>query len=346
MSDIVHPSHYNAGKIEVWDFTTDWNMDFLLGNVIKYVCRAGLKEGVNPLKDLRKAEQYLAKKIKVIELDMATVVAVSDQQGGDEPDEKPEQPPITPDVKAAVTAVVVGTAIAATTRAEVHTQLKARREELPLANQEIAERLGTNAKRLRNIFGRPELYKIETLQGMIAQLEGLQEGLTDGELLILANNRTPEPPTKEDWRQEREAATVKPEPVAKPKPRILPDPGRVVDPDHKEKPGPKPGTTPTPTPKQITPVDWMDAPLSEIASGKRQYPGGYSLIRHCIGGDVDSNVWECVPSDQPLKHHEIAYLRFTRAAEMWVCNLPTVIALAHRDAANDLWRAVTGKSNR
>ena len=38
------PKHYQRGKIQVWDFIADQNLDFLLGNVVKYVCRAGHKE--------------------------------------------------------------------------------------------------------------------------------------------------------------------------------------------------------------------------------------------------------------------------------------------------------------
>lgn len=59
---IDHPPHYTQGKIEVWDFIIDQGLDFLLGNVIKYVCRAGRKG--NRLEDLRKAEAYIRKAIK------------------------------------------------------------------------------------------------------------------------------------------------------------------------------------------------------------------------------------------------------------------------------------------
>ena len=38
------PKHYQRGKIQVWDFIADQNLDFLLGNVVKYVCRAGHKD--------------------------------------------------------------------------------------------------------------------------------------------------------------------------------------------------------------------------------------------------------------------------------------------------------------
>ena len=38
------PKHYQRGKIQVWDFIADQNLDFFLGNVVKYVCRAGHKD--------------------------------------------------------------------------------------------------------------------------------------------------------------------------------------------------------------------------------------------------------------------------------------------------------------
>ena len=37
------PPHYQRGKIEVWDFIADQELDYFTGNVIKYLCRAGHK---------------------------------------------------------------------------------------------------------------------------------------------------------------------------------------------------------------------------------------------------------------------------------------------------------------
>lgn len=70
MNNVEHPSYYNTGKIEVIDFITDQQLDFALGNVIKYISRAGRKreEGKTNLEkqieDLEKAEYYLNYKIK------------------------------------------------------------------------------------------------------------------------------------------------------------------------------------------------------------------------------------------------------------------------------------------
>jgi hypothetical protein len=63
--DIKHPAYYTRGKIEVWDFILDQNLDYLLGNVVKYICRAGHKDDV--LKDLQKAMAFLEKKIATLQ---------------------------------------------------------------------------------------------------------------------------------------------------------------------------------------------------------------------------------------------------------------------------------------
>lgn len=52
---IYTPAHYKRG-IETWDYTDSWGMDFLEGNIIKYVTRWKDKNGVD---DLRKALMYL-----------------------------------------------------------------------------------------------------------------------------------------------------------------------------------------------------------------------------------------------------------------------------------------------
>lgn len=62
---VFHPSHYNQGKFEVWDVIEDWNLDFFLGNVIKYIARAGHKG--DALEDLKKAQNYLEEYIERME---------------------------------------------------------------------------------------------------------------------------------------------------------------------------------------------------------------------------------------------------------------------------------------
>lgn len=60
---INHPPHYTSGKIEVWDFIADKGFDYFLGNVIKYVSRAGKKDDY--IQDLLKARAYLDKAIDI-----------------------------------------------------------------------------------------------------------------------------------------------------------------------------------------------------------------------------------------------------------------------------------------
>ena len=61
---IDHPSHYNRGKIEVIDFIEDQGLSFHLGNVIKYIARAGSKG--DKLEDLKKAQWYLDRYINEV----------------------------------------------------------------------------------------------------------------------------------------------------------------------------------------------------------------------------------------------------------------------------------------
>ena len=62
---VNHPSHYNAGSIEVIDAIEDWQLDFNAGNVVKYVARHTHKG--KPLEDLKKARWYLQRLIDNIE---------------------------------------------------------------------------------------------------------------------------------------------------------------------------------------------------------------------------------------------------------------------------------------
>lgn len=56
---INHPSHYTRGEIETIEVIEDWKLNYHLGNVVKYISRAGHKEGSSLLKDLLKAQWYL-----------------------------------------------------------------------------------------------------------------------------------------------------------------------------------------------------------------------------------------------------------------------------------------------
>jgi len=60
--DITNPEHYCAGfQIEPLDYILKNGLDFLEGNIIKYISRYDMKGGV---KDLNKAKFYLEKLIE------------------------------------------------------------------------------------------------------------------------------------------------------------------------------------------------------------------------------------------------------------------------------------------
>lgn len=54
--DVRQQKHYTQFKIQPVVFITKNNLGYLEGNVIKYVCRYNLKNGVE---DLEKAKHYL-----------------------------------------------------------------------------------------------------------------------------------------------------------------------------------------------------------------------------------------------------------------------------------------------
>ncbi len=58
----VGPQYYRRGSIQVWSFIRDQGLNFHLGNVIKYVCRAGYKG--NDIEDLKKAIHYLQNEVE------------------------------------------------------------------------------------------------------------------------------------------------------------------------------------------------------------------------------------------------------------------------------------------
>lgn len=54
---VEHPSHYNTGNIEVIEAINDWELNFNLGNAIKYIARCNHKG--NKKEDLKKALFYI-----------------------------------------------------------------------------------------------------------------------------------------------------------------------------------------------------------------------------------------------------------------------------------------------
>jgi hypothetical protein len=61
--DKINPSYYREG-IETVDYIESHGMDYMQGNVIKYVTRYKMKNG---LEDLKKAQWYLKRLIKKYE---------------------------------------------------------------------------------------------------------------------------------------------------------------------------------------------------------------------------------------------------------------------------------------
>lgn len=61
--EIQKPAHYTDSNIEVIDYIEDKKLGFKLGNCVKYISRAGKKEGNSRLKDLQKAKWYLDREV-------------------------------------------------------------------------------------------------------------------------------------------------------------------------------------------------------------------------------------------------------------------------------------------
>lgn len=65
--DLVnHPPHYKTGGVETIDFIEAKDLNYRLGNVVKYVARAG-KKHTDPVEDLKKARFYLDREINIRE---------------------------------------------------------------------------------------------------------------------------------------------------------------------------------------------------------------------------------------------------------------------------------------
>lgn len=62
---VDHPAHYNFSEIEPIDAIEAWELDFNLGNVIKYIARH--KHKGDPLTDLKKARWFLDRAISQME---------------------------------------------------------------------------------------------------------------------------------------------------------------------------------------------------------------------------------------------------------------------------------------
>ena len=64
---VDNPSHYCGTKYQVINFIEDWGLGYCLGNVVKYICRAGKKyigDKQKELQDLEKAKWYLERRLE------------------------------------------------------------------------------------------------------------------------------------------------------------------------------------------------------------------------------------------------------------------------------------------
>ncbi len=64
-SDAINPAHYKRGGMEAIDVIEAFELGYHLGNLIKYVLRAGHKDNI--LIDLQKARWYLDREIANLE---------------------------------------------------------------------------------------------------------------------------------------------------------------------------------------------------------------------------------------------------------------------------------------
>lgn len=64
MTDTINPNYYKDTEIEPIDVIEDWNLGFNLGSTIKYIKRAGKKDGNSRLQDLLKIKWYVEREIK------------------------------------------------------------------------------------------------------------------------------------------------------------------------------------------------------------------------------------------------------------------------------------------
>ena len=67
--EVDRPAHYGGGDnvYEADKVIENWGLGFRLGDVLKYLCRAGKKPGGTVLKDLKKAQWYLGREIERLE---------------------------------------------------------------------------------------------------------------------------------------------------------------------------------------------------------------------------------------------------------------------------------------
>lgn len=79
VDNINHPKHYEDAGYLVQPIDVCQELPFCLGNAVKYLCRAGNKEGCPELEDLKKAQWYLNRQLAL--LDNGSMAAVLSARG-------------------------------------------------------------------------------------------------------------------------------------------------------------------------------------------------------------------------------------------------------------------------
>jgi Protein of unknwon function (DUF3310) len=65
---VHHPPHYGSHPSGVECIQIVEHMNFCVGNAVKYLWRAGLKDGVDPVEDLKKARWYIDREIQRLQV--------------------------------------------------------------------------------------------------------------------------------------------------------------------------------------------------------------------------------------------------------------------------------------
>lgn len=60
----IKPKYYKAGSLDAISYAHHHRLNFCLGNVLKYITRAGKKDKAKEVEDLEKAMEYLRREIK------------------------------------------------------------------------------------------------------------------------------------------------------------------------------------------------------------------------------------------------------------------------------------------
>lgn len=66
-NNINRPAHYTSHPSGIECIDIAQHHDFLIGNAIKYLWRAGIKSTDTEVEDLKKAIWYIERKIKILE---------------------------------------------------------------------------------------------------------------------------------------------------------------------------------------------------------------------------------------------------------------------------------------